>query len=126
MTALTGSRPNAAALAAMPFLRCSRHACLSRGIWGLKICVPTDGLRLHQGRPLTSLFNVIVCDDHIEDVSAAEFVTQELVNRMTAYARGENKRPDFRRAFIDAIPITDREWQAFQRALAEAQGVKRS
>lgn len=119
-TAFGGAEPNRSAILRLPYEKCGRTGCINRGIWGLKICVPPTGKRLFQHAPMTCLVGVSVCDSHIEGVRAEEFITTELMNMLSATARKANKiQPDFRRAYMDGVPVNEKEWTDFKAASAK-------
>lgn len=122
-SSMLGAELDYNAISKLPFRPCSRHGCLNRGVWGLKLCVPATGFRLFQHQPMTCLVNVVVCDTHIEGVRSEDFVSVEIQNYMVDFAKKAKKvEPDFRRAYMDGVPVNEREWLLF---VAEADKVKR-
>lgn len=97
-----------------PFIKCARKNCINRGIYGLKVCVPAAGHRMFEHAPMTAMIALAVCDEHYRDVRSEEFITEPLRNEMEALAkRLEKVPPDFKRAYMDAVPVNEPEWLEF-------------
>lgn len=102
-------------------LKCGRKGCSAPATCAPKIHVPAKDFPAASHKSITVVIALHLCRPHGAECRAADFITDELRHAVEAAAR--NRRPpDFDRAFISLIPLSDPDFLAVSRVRHQAEG----
>lgn len=88
--------------------KCARSGCKLPAVCSFAIRIPAVGVSVQQHIPLKMIVPLPVCKAHSDDVVAADFIDDRMKQSAAIFCSMHNKQtPDFKRAFLERIPLTD-------------------
>ena len=91
---------------------CSRSGCTKVGTHAPVVCVPAQGHAIETHNPLRCELPVPLCKDHFEEATAAELLTPQMREALTATTKAMRlAAPDFDRAFLRKMLVDSPEYR---------------
>lgn len=98
-------------------LNCHHQGCTNAATHIPKLCVPALHWAIHNHRPLSVLFDMPLCDEHVNDIRMPEIldpvVNAKLRHLFEIMCRGKQP-PDFTRAFVLRARLDSDEVKKFR------------
>jgi hypothetical protein len=100
---------------------CQRKACEGAAVGALTISIPYPVQKEGEEPqdPVTFFVGAEVCQDHLDAFDAKDFLSpglrMQIARCLVASGAG---RPDFDRAWANAVPVNDQQWLQFKAGIA--------
>lgn len=104
----------------MTYKPCSWHGCPCAAQFAPKLLVPGEGYPQEESRSAGMICGLELCREHAENFDVQDFLEQDngaikQTVTMMVKAMGSSVRPDFKRAWVRALPLDGSEYAIFER-----------
>lgn len=99
---------------------CAWEGCKNKGRFAPKICVPATGVPIDCHQPLSAIFGMALCDDHIKTCTPELLLTDQGKDLFRQLAASMTRvPPDFARAWVSPVSLNSPEYKKFQKQKAQ-------
>lgn len=103
-------------------MKCARKGCEDEAVCALALNVPAMGCPIPEHEPIKLVLGLVLCDKHFKDEKPENFFSADsgiksIIRDQLAMQGWQQcvkfAEPDFKRAFLSAVPFDDPNWIEF-------------